>query len=312
MNNPDPTNHEPTASWTIDQRLAGTRVDLALGRLAGLSRSESKRALEEARVRLNGRPLRPADKGRTLEPGQTLSLSGPGKARDMTPAAQPVPDVTLIAQGTGWLMLDKPAGVPVHPLDGSQTQTLLNHAAYLQPQIIGVGEAGLRSGVVHRLDVETSGVVLMATDEPTWQTARHAFTHHQSKKLYRALVQGRVAPATRRGLSLNLTIAGHSPARVRVVPEDRRADYKPSDVRACTLFYSLIRVENNRSLLEVELVTGFLHQVRVMLAHIGHPVVNDPIYNPAEPAGRLMLHARELSVPALSAHGISIGPPELE
>jgi 23S rRNA pseudouridine1911/1915/1917 synthase len=311
-------------SWPVVGALVGMRVDLALGHCAGLSRSEAKRALEERRVRLGDkRILKPSDKGLLLFKDQKLSLEGFTKATDLAPTPQSVEGVHVLAEGPGWVVVHKPVGVPVHPLNPSQTQTALNHVAMLYPQINAVGEAGLRAGVVHRLDVETSGVLLFAYEQQTWLKLREAFKTHQTQKLYRALVHGRVnqphadAKMGQR-LSLDLAITSHHPARVRVVTPERMSAYKPSDVRACSLIYTVLKVNAETTLLEIDLLTGFLHQIRVMLSHIGHPVVNDGLYAPDLPASlspasdRLMLHARELTIPIMGIHAVSPGPSWLE
>jgi 23S rRNA pseudouridine1911/1915/1917 synthase len=292
-------------TWDVSGKLVGLRLDLALVQLAGVSRSEAKRALEEGRVTLAGWVMRAKDKGRLLEAGDKLILAGFLQNKELSPVACQVPGVTVLGEGEGWIGVYKPSGVGVHPLEAGETGTVLNHVALLKPQIVGVGEGGLRSGVVHRLDVETSGVLLFAYKEEAWKRLRLAFKNRQTQKLYRVMVEGKMPDVENVRLELDLTIGSHHPAKVKVVPEEKLATYKASDVRRCAMVYSVIRVEKNRTLVEVDLETGFLHQVRVMMAHMGHPVVNDPVYGDREPQGRLMLHARELIVPEVGVHLVS-------
>ena len=123
------------------------------------------------------------------------------------------------ASGPGWLAADKPAGMPVHPLAEDETGTLLNAVVARHPEVQGVGEGALRSGVVHRLDVDTSGVMLVARDQGTWQRLRDAFTARQVEKVYRALLLGRLQGEG--AVSVGLLTARHRPARVRVArPEE--------------------------------------------------------------------------------------------
>jgi 23S rRNA pseudouridine1911/1915/1917 synthase len=160
------------------------------------------------------------------------------------------------------------------------------------PEIQGVGEGGLRSGVVHRLDVDTSGVVLFASAEPAWQRLRAAFAEHRVEKVYRALVRGRLLEPGK--AALPLALARHRPARVRVVTgrERRRA----RSVRQGVLSWRPLEVFEAATLVEVRPVTGFLHQIRVVLAHRGHPLLGDVAYGgDAAEAPRHMLHAARVA-----------------
>jgi 23S rRNA pseudouridine1911/1915/1917 synthase len=178
-------------------------------------------------------------------------------------------------------------------LKEGETGTLLNAVAARFPRIQAVGEAGLRSGVVHRLDAETSGAVLFALDHERWVTLRRAFQDHSAEKIYRAVVAGRMDGS--REEVMRLYVAQHKPARVRVVEEGKTP---PAGTRRCDLRWKALAHAGGATLLEVRLGTGFLHQIRVMLAHLGHPVLGDPIYGaggaPAPAAPRLLLHAHSL------------------
>ena len=201
----------------------------------------------------------------------------------------------VVAEGRGWLALDKPPGMPVHPLGEAETGTLLGHVSALRPGIHGVGEGGLRSGVVHRLDVDTSGAILVATEADAWVRLREAFHDHRVFKKYRAIVEGEIDwPGDRLDLELSLCVARHKPARVRVA--------NPEEVargRSRTIQQGMRKIESlaGASLIEIEPRTGFLHQIRASLAHLGHPVVGDRRYG-ARPgfggATRQMLHAAEV------------------
>src|SRR5690606_15669336 len=116
--------------------------------------------------------------------------------------------------GDDFVVLDKPAGMPVHPLAPGEEGTLLNAVIARWPAIDGVGEGGLRSGVVHRLDVDTSGALVMATTHDRWLTLRKAFAAHRTQKQYVAIVRGH--PPEKGEHRAYLTIARHRPARVKV------------------------------------------------------------------------------------------------
>lgn len=279
---------------------AGQRLDAFLCARLSLSRAAARRLLDAAQVRYNGRPAR--EKGVILAAGDRVRVDDAGG--EDAPLAEPDAPLAVAAQGEDWVVVNKPAGTAVHPLRPRERGTVLNALASRFPQIVGVGEGGLRSGVVHRLDVDTSGVLLFALTQPAWQRLREAFTSRGIVKQYLAIVHGELRGG--RDESLHLTVARHRPALVKVVDAARAGE---SGVRRCTLAWHGLAASRTASLIEVDLGTGFLHQVRVMLAHRGHPLVGDTAYGgePIAGAARPMLHARRLKWEAIDAHA---SPPE--
>jgi 23S rRNA pseudouridine1911/1915/1917 synthase len=228
------------------------------------------------------------------------AFARPGERR-----ALPDPDAPLavLAAGPGWLALDKPAGVPVHPLAEEERGTVLNALIARHPGVHGVGEGGLRSGIVHRLDVDTSGVLLVATEAAAFERLREAFRRHRVEKVYRALVGGLVREAG--AAELPLALARHRPARVRVAAPGERG------ARAARLAWRPLERFAAATLVEVRPRTGFLHQIRVAMAHLGHPVLGDRAYADPSSAGaapRHMLHASELAFEEVRA--ASPDPPD--
>ena len=284
----------------VEPARAGQRLDRLLAEALGISRARVRHLLETGRVSLAGRALRLADKSRPAEAGDRFDVSGPLRAEEETPRPRPDLPLAVLAEGPGWLVVDKPAGHGVHPLRPDQDDTVLNAVAARHPGIVGVGEGGLRSGVVHRLDVETTGALAFATDEPHWKRLRGAFSEHRVEKIYLALVHGRFERARR--IDLPLVVARHQPARVAVSEDGRpsRERVRPVETFA------------DATLVEVKLETGFLHQIRATLAHEGHPVVGDGLYggdtrgDTRSGAGgiaapRPLLHAARLSVDEVRA-----------
>ncbi|MFK7790597.1 MAG: RluA family pseudouridine synthase [Phycisphaeraceae bacterium] len=239
-----------------------------------------------------------SNKGDILSAGDTITLIA-AYAHGETPLADDSLEIEVVSEGDGWLVIDKPAGVPVRPHALDEMGTVLNAVVARYPQIIGVGEGGLRSGIVHRLDTDTSGTLMVATQQYAWERLRGAFAEHQIQKRYTALVQGEIdgEGVTRR----HLRVAAHQPARVLVEPEAGGS----GDARLCSLGWQVVeRFGDRASLVEVDLHTGFLHQVRVMMAELGHPVIGDTTYGKdtlSIQAPRQMLHANSLSLGAIHA-----------
>jgi 23S rRNA pseudouridine1911/1915/1917 synthase len=265
---------------------APARLDRVVAERLSLSRSRVRVLLDRGWVLVDGVPVREA--GRRVEGGQSVRvLRDPALLERPRPVDLPV---DLLAEGDGWVALDKPPGLAIHPLEHDEADSLLQRALVRWPQLEDVGERGLRGGVVHRLDVDTSGVQLLATDEATWRRLRSAFAAHRMDKVYRALVFG--DPPEHGSVELDLELARHRPARVRA----SAAGEGSGDARRCGLRWRVRERLEGGALVEVRPRTGFLHQVRVSLAWAGYPLAGDRVYGKAPgPAPRHMLHACRLS-----------------
>ena len=145
----------------LESSHSAQRLDLFLVAELSLSRGQVRRLLERGAVRLDGQPLALRDKGRSLPAQGWLEVEAFRSAADerVLPARGPAP--AILGEGKGWLAVDKPPGLPVHPLRADESETVIGHLIQRWPELQGLGEGGLRSGVVHRLDVETSGVQLV-------------------------------------------------------------------------------------------------------------------------------------------------------
>lgn len=271
---------------------AGLRLDQFLAARLTVARAEARRLLERGEAALGGRALGLADKGRRLGPGDCVRVRGFAPIARRHPLPESEAPLPVLARGAGWIAVDKPPGRAVHPLRPDETGTLLNALVARHPEVLGVGEGGLRSGVVHRLDVDTSGVVLFALEEAVWRRLRAAFREQRVEKTYRALVAGSLEGAGRE--TARLEVARHRPARVKVLPPE-----PPGRGRSAELGWRVLESFGEATLLEVRPRGGFLHQIRAMLAHRGHPVVGDRTYGGARVPGlaaRHLLHAAALRV----------------
>lgn len=274
----------------IEPADAGIRLDVWLMRRLALSRAQARRLLDRGQVIVNGRVMREGDKSRSMSVGDDVVVSAFVPPALQWPIAQAELVVPVLAEGDGWVVFDKPAGMAVHPLSPDERGTLLNAAMAIYPQIPGVGEGGLRSGVVHRLDVETSGCLVVATRQPAWHQLTAAFRDHTARKRYLAVVHGTLRGEGRDEVMLH--VAQHHPARVRVLTADEAVLARGA--RRCHHTWRSLDVRGGNTLVEINLGTGFLHQIRAIFAHRGHPVLGDAVYGDAASAARLMLHACEL------------------
>ena len=296
----------------------GQRLDKFLMSELSLSRTQVKRLLSAGCVRLNARKALLKAKGHVCQAGDkikvdlSLLLNNQGDTDEIiTPQYHQLKNY-LIKSTPDYLFINKPAGMPVHPLKLGETDTILNAVVADYPQVQGVGEAGLKSGVVHRLDVTTSGTLAVAITQNGWDELRTAFQQHTIKKTYLALVQGQLTqPAD---LQAELAITTHSPAKVSVIDLPQSANI---NTRTCTLSYKPLCNLNHATLIEVDLGTGFLHQIRVMMANLGHPLLGDPLYQGPSTiqthnhqtiaVNRPMLHAKQL---CHKSHNISCSCPK--
>lgn len=258
----------------VPDGLDGLRVDAGLARLFGLSRTKAAALAESGAVQLDGRPLGKSDR---LDAGGWLQVEladAPAPARP----PEPVPGLRVLHEDGDLIVVDKPIGVAVHPSPGWEGPTVVGGLAAMGYRIATSGAAE-RQGVVHRLDVGTSGVMVLASSERAYSVLKDAFRNRVVDKRYRALVQGHPDPS--RG-----TIDA---------PIDRSPthDWKFAVVaggRPSVTHYDTIEAFRAASLLDIRLETGRTHQIRVHMAAVHHPCVGDLTYG-ADPtlAARLNL-----------------------
>lgn len=250
-----------TADLKVGPEDAGVRLDVFVASALGLSRTRVQRLLEEGRIRLDGRPPR---KSEVLARGQRLVVEVPSPA-SLAAEPEPIP-LTIVFQDADLVVVDKPAGLVVHPSAGHAHGTLVNALLYHVRDLSGIGGA-LRPGIVHRLDRDTSGLMVVAKNDAAHQGLSKALVRRRVRRLYRAATWGHLAVAT---LLVDAPIARDPVHRkhMAVVAEGRRA-------------VTRARVRERwraAELLDVALETGRTHQIRVHMAHVGHPVVGDAVY----------------------------------
>ena len=271
----------------VPDGLDGMRVDAGLSRLLGLSRTVVATLTDEGRVALDGREAGKSDR---LVAGAWLEVELPEPARPAVIAAAPeiVAGLAILHEDDDVVVVDKPVGVAAHPSPGWTGPTVLGGLAALGVRVATSGAAE-RQGIVHRLDVGTTGVMVVAKSEHAYSVLKRAFKERTVEKRYHAVVQGHPDPS--RG-TVDAPIDRHP-----------KHDYKWAVVsggRPSVTHYDTLEAFRAASLLDIRLETGRTHQIRVHMAALRHPCVGDLTYG-ADPVlarrlelARQWLHAREL------------------
>ncbi len=262
---------------TVEENEAGRRIDRYLSeRIEGLSRSELQRAIRAGCVDLNGEKLRrPAHRLRS-EDRIIVDLPSP---RLLTPT--PI-EISILYEDSDIIVVDKQPGLIVHPGAGEIVPTLVE--GLLVDRDLPMGDDPIRPGIVHRLDKETSGLIVVAKTDASLDSLKEQFAARTIGKTYLAVVVGRIVEAEG---WIDAPI-GRDPAR------PKRMAINPQGRASQTEFY-VLRREDDWTLLRVHPQTGRTHQIRVHLRYIDHPVVGDSIYG-GQAGGRLMLHAWQLEL----------------
>ena len=296
--NDTPAQEPERHAFIVATEEAGQRLDKVVSaRLPDISRSRVQSLIAEGRARVNARPVtRPAHK---LAPGDTVELEIP-PPKPLELAAEDIP-LNIVHEDDHLIVIDKPAGLVVHPAPGHAGGTLVNalmhHIEKTGGRLSGIGGVE-RPGIVHRLDKDTSGLLVIArTDEAHKGLSEQFAAHGRDGRLHRAylaLVWG--APRLRRGtIDAPIGRARHDRTRMAVRPDDGAAREAITHYEALETFPPDVPGPI-ASLLRCTLETGRTHQIRVHMAHIGHPVMGDPLYARAHAAS-----ARKLSLPAREA-----------
>ena len=266
-----------TYSFVMDK--PGTRLDKFVGeKCLELSRTRAQKLIADGYITVNGRVAKSSLK---LEIGDKIDVViPPTPPSPLSPEAIPL---NILYEDDDLLVIDKPAGLAVHPAPGHLGHTLVNAILSHFPHLADISDS-LRPGIVHRLDKDTSGVMLVAKNQIAQANLINQFRTRAIVKAYLVLVKGRLTPER----AIIEAAIGRDPSnrkRMAVVTEGREARTQ----------YQVIKYIGGYTLLEVILETGRTHQIRVHLSAIGYPVVGDPVYGVKSPhLSRQFLHACRL------------------
>ena len=259
----------------------GRRLDVLLSELSGLTRSRVAALMEEGRVTVDGVTVTKA--GLKAKAGQQVVLTIPAP-KPAVPEAQDIP-LTILYEDADLAVVVKPCGMVVHPAAGNEDGTLVNALLHHLDSLGGIG-GELRPGIVHRLDKDTSGLLLVAKNDAAQLALSEQLSARSMEKHYRALVDGNIRED-----------AGRIEAAIARSKKDRKKMAVDDEGREAITEWTVLARGRGVTLLDVHILTGRTHQIRVHTKHIGHPVCGDPIYGSPRGAKvpRLMLHAYSLT-----------------
>lgn len=268
-----------THDFLIIEEDAGARLDKWLSeRLEGLTRTRLKALIEDGALARNGETL--IDPSHKLREGETYRLTVPPVA-DPTPKPEAIP-LDVVYEDADLIIVNKPAGMVVHPAAGAWTGTLVNALIHhCGDSLSGIGGVA-RPGVVHRIDKETSGLIVAAKNDAAHQGLAAAFSAHDIDRVYEAIAVG--APRPGAG-TVNAALARSMSDRKKMAVVD---ETKHGNARHAVTHYKILesfgrsraklKGDAVASLIQCKLETGRTHQIRVHLSHIGHPLVGDQVY----------------------------------
>jgi 23S rRNA pseudouridine1911/1915/1917 synthase len=247
----------------VPDGLAGERVDAAMARMFGFSRTRAADLISQGLVHVDGDAVGKSDR---VHAGAMLDVTIPAESDPLAVVPEIVEGIKIIHDDDSIVVIDKPVGVAVHPSPGWSGPTVVGHLTAAGFRIATSG-ASERQGIVQRLDVGTSGVMVICKGERAYSVLKNAFRHRTVDKVYHALVQGHPYPLEG---TIDAPIGRHP-----------RADYKyavMSDGRHSVTHYETLEAHRFASLLEVHLETGRTHQIRVHMSALKHPCVGDLTY----------------------------------
>ena len=285
-----------TRSVVVPDTAAGRRLDrFVADAISEVSRSQASRLIQANRVLVNDEPRDPDYR---ISPGDNVAVDLAETRGSLTPDCRPL---RVILETQDLVVVDKPSGLVMHPGAADEPATLAHQLVAHYPELAHVGNPR-RPGIVHRLDRDTSGVVLIARTAAAYQVFQQAFEHREVKKRYLAAVHSRPTVAT---ADIDAPIGRHPTRRTHMAVT--------RSGRAAQTSFAVLESSASASLLDVRPRTGRTHQIRVHLASIGHPVLGDPRYGPQPPlASRLLLHAwtLEFTDPSGGRWRAAVAPPQ--
>ncbi len=246
---------------------------------AKISRSFLQKAIKEGKITVNGKPQKPSYRVKVKD---VIFVPDPEPATILSIEPEPI-DLEILYEDHDLIVINKPAGMIVHPIPSHTSGTLVNALLYHCKDLQGIG-GELRPGIVHRLDKDTSGVMVVAKNDLSHRNLSQQFKDRKVSKVYLALVRGRISDPQG---EIKVSLARHPVFRTKMSVNDTG--------RAAITFYKVLRYfDDTASLVAAYPKTGRTHQIRVHMKYIGHPILGDKLYGNSLGAPRQMLHAAKL------------------
>lgn len=257
------------------------RLDVLVAEGTGATRSQAAKWIAAGLCRVNG--IAPSKAGAAVKSGAAIAVDIP-EAVEMAVEKEDIP-IRILYQDADIAVIDKPCGMVVHPAAGNQTGTLVSALLFALDGLSGVGGVK-RPGIVHRLDKDTSGIMLVAKNDAAHLALSRQLKERQMEKHYLAVVEGQMKEQT-----------GRIDKPIGRSERDRKKMAIALDGRPSQTEWTLLEALRGAALLDVHILTGRTHQIRVHMQSVGHPVAGDPIYGLKHgvAAPRLMLHAHTLA-----------------
>lgn len=249
----------------INEENVGKRIDSFIPLVQGdISRSMVQKLIEQKNIKVNGKDTKHSYK---LKLNDEIEITIP-EAKEIDLKAQDIP-LNVIYEDNDIIVINKPKGMVVHPANGNPDGTLVNAVMNLcKNSLSGIG-GEIRPGIVHRLDKDTSGAIIVAKNDKAHINLSQQLKNHEVKKTYLALVRGIIKENE---ATINMPIA-------RSKKDRKKMDVDKEGKEAITHFKVLGRYKNKYTLLQINLETGRTHQIRVHLSHIGYPIIGDEVYS---------------------------------
>ena len=281
------------------------RLDKYLaGKITKQSRSQIKKLIKNEMVLVNNKPTKVHH---FLKPGEKITIKSNHVGETLASTANdklaPTPEPKIIFENDDFLTLEKPVGLLVHPTEKGETDTLVNWLIKKYPKIKNVGEDKYREGIIHRLDRDVSGVMVVAKTQKAFSYLKDQFKRRLVKKEYITLVYGYIQNSEG---EIDLPIGRNKEGQFVAHPRRGRDKFQDQDKVAQTK-YKVLEYIKDFSLLKIQILTGRTHQIRVHLSAISHPILGDRIYKPKKKffhflrrkikvidPGRIFLHSTKI------------------
>lgn len=255
--------------YLVEKESAGSRLDkFILKKLPEYSRAFIIKLINNEKISINGKKIKPS---KILKEGDAIEICLP-ETKKLSLIPQPEINLDIVYEDDDLLVINKPAGISAHPSENEPNGTIANWLVARYPEIKKVGENSLRPGIIHRLDKDTSGLMVIAKTNEMFLWLKNRFQNHKIEKKYLALIYGHLKEREGK-IEFKIGKLG-----VKQITEKTHIKKTPAKMRAATTLYKLKKRFKDYDLMEVRPLTGRMHQIRVHFASVGHPVVCDKKY----------------------------------